>query len=175
MNVEEIINTIKQLIRYAFYDDLTKCLNRRGLKWKIEEFELFSKKDKERRKELHALILIDVDNLKYVNDNYGYYKGDMLIKTVASNLKKEFRKEDLICRWGGDEFLVIVKHIKKGGFAKRLKEIKKDLNSKLKKLNSGISIGYSFFTPSNDFKKVFEKANKELKKDKKKKIIKVKR
>jgi diguanylate cyclase (GGDEF)-like protein len=175
MKIKEIISTIKKLIDYAFYDELTKCLNRRGLKWRIEEFELFSKKNKEKRKETHALILVDIDNLKYVNDNFGYYKGDKLIKTIALNLKRNFRKEDLICRWGGDEFLIIAMHIKKKRFIKRLKEIKKDINSNLKKLYSGISIGFSFFEPSNNFKKTFEKANKELKKDKKKKIIKVKR
>ncbi|MGC8981376.1 MAG: GGDEF domain-containing protein [Minisyncoccia bacterium] len=174
--INEIIDTIKKLIDYAFYDELTKCLNRRGFKWRANELNLFSKKNREKRKIFHCIILADIDNLKYVNDNFGYNKGDKLIKTVASNLKRKFRKEDIICRWGGDEFLILALNVNKKNFPKKIKEIKEYIDGKIEKFKSSLSIGYSFFKPSENFKKIFEKTNKGVKISKKTgkgKIIKV--
>ena len=55
-----------------------------------------------------AMILIDVDHFKEVNDTYGHETGDKLLKRVASILRKSFRSEDYVCRIGGDEFAVLM-------------------------------------------------------------------
>ena len=55
-----------------------------------------------------AMILIDVDYFKEVNDTYGHETGDKLLKRVASILRKSFRSEDYVCRIGGDEFAVLM-------------------------------------------------------------------
>ena len=55
-----------------------------------------------------ALILVDVDRFKQVNDTYGHDVGDGILKQVAAVLKKSFRSVDVICRIGGDEFVVIM-------------------------------------------------------------------
>lgn len=60
---------------------------------------------KDRRKTVFA-IMIDIDNFKYINDTYGHLQGDQALICVAELLTKVFRKEDHICRYGGDEFLV---------------------------------------------------------------------
>lgn len=57
-----------------------------------------------------ALILVDVDHFKSVNDNYGHDIGDRILQKVASLLQSSFRSEDYVCRIGGDEFAVIMVH-----------------------------------------------------------------
>ena len=58
-----------------------------------------------------ALILIDVDNFKTVNDNYGHAVGDRVLKRVADILRSSFRSVDILCRIGGDEFAVVMTRV----------------------------------------------------------------
>lgn len=55
-----------------------------------------------------SVVIIDIDYFKQVNDKYGHNIGDLVIKTVANELKSYLRHEDLLCRWGGEEFLVLL-------------------------------------------------------------------
>ncbi|MBE6908885.1 MAG: diguanylate cyclase [Ruminococcaceae bacterium] len=57
-----------------------------------------------------ALILLDVDLFKRINDEYGHDIGDAVLKSVADDLRGSFRREDMVCRVGGDEFAVIMSH-----------------------------------------------------------------
>ena len=61
--------------------------------------------------EQHGLFMIDVDNFKYVNDTFGHAVGDQVLLDVSEQLKKFFRKNDIIGRIGGDEFLVFMPNI----------------------------------------------------------------
>lgn len=56
------------------------------------------------------LIVLDVDDFKSVNDNYGHDTGDKVLKKVASTLLDHFRSDDYVCRIGGDEFVVFMVH-----------------------------------------------------------------
>lgn len=55
-----------------------------------------------------SIIMLDMNNLKLINDAFGHHKGDQLIIMAGKYLKHLFRKEDIICRWGGDEFLILM-------------------------------------------------------------------
>lgn len=68
-------------------------------------------------KRRHALMVIDVDNLKQVNDTFGHNAGDKLIKSLAEALKSSFRSSDIVGRIGGDEFVVFLKNIETPSFA----------------------------------------------------------
>ena len=169
INVQEIIKTIQLLSKLAFYDELTGCLNRNGLKEEIRKKAIFLNKNrklKEKRKVQYAFLLIDIDNFKKVNDQFGYKKGDYVLKLVALNFKKFFRKKDIICRYGGDEFLIIIENINKSQLKRRLEQVKEKILKDISKTGAGLSIAGVLFSSNYSFNKVFKKANELLKKSK---------
>lgn len=62
----------------------------------------------------HALVLLDIDGFKAINDTYGHAVGDRVVMDVAEYLKACFRKADIVSRFGGDEFLVLARGISQG-------------------------------------------------------------
>jgi diguanylate cyclase len=83
-------------------DPLTGLLNRRGLTAALESHLLDAKPNS-----LLALYVIDLDGFKGVNDRHGHEAGDALLVGIAQRLKSQVRSKDLICRLGGDEFIVV--------------------------------------------------------------------
>ena len=90
----------------SLMDELTGLHNRRGFVSLAEQrLKLTS------RQGVHStLIFIDVDNLKYVNDNFGHREGDYALQEIAALLRECFRQSDIIGRLGGDEFCVLLSH-----------------------------------------------------------------
>jgi diguanylate cyclase (GGDEF)-like protein len=84
------------------YDTLTNIPNRRTFEEKFNSHLLLKK----RRDSDLGVIFFDVDDFKSINDKLGHQKGDMVLRRIASILKKSVRKTDLIARWGGEEFIV---------------------------------------------------------------------
>ena len=73
--------------------------------------------------ETAALLMFDLDNFKLANDVFGHAYGDAMITENAGKLKKFFRERDIICRIGGDEFLVLCKGIRESDVDKKLEQI----------------------------------------------------
>ena len=96
--LEENRKTHQQLTHEASHDALTGLYNRMA-------YEMFMG---ETDRENIALLLIDVDRFKTINDTYGHDVGDRILQKVAVILKNSFRSVDIICRIGGDEFIVIL-------------------------------------------------------------------
>lgn len=92
------------LIRFAFTDFLTG-LKTRGYFEQQLETEI---KRSARKKENLALLMIDIDFFKQLNDRYGHHVGDQILRDVASLLMKDMREVDTVARYGGEEFVVIV-------------------------------------------------------------------
>jgi diguanylate cyclase (GGDEF)-like protein len=97
----ELQEKIEQL---AYCDTLTKLPNRRSLDEKISYIMLRS----QRSQKYCALVFIDLDNFKPLNDTYGHNVGDLLLIEVANRLKNNIRKLDAVARIGGDEFVIIL-------------------------------------------------------------------
>lgn len=95
-------------MRYmAFHDSLTGLPNRKMFEVRIaEELDTANHQD-----EKIAVMFIDIDNFKAVNDTFGHDTGDRMICEAASRLKSVLRKGDLICRVGGDEFILLLKEV----------------------------------------------------------------
>lgn len=100
-----IINSNNKKILYlAEYDALTNIMNRRVFKEKFEHFLLLSRRDK---KPL-SFVFLDIDNFKNVNDKFGHKTGDEVLKLFTSTMKAHLRETDLVGRWGGEEFTILL-------------------------------------------------------------------
>jgi diguanylate cyclase (GGDEF)-like protein len=140
---------IKQL---AFYDLLTKLPNRRLLQERLKHSI-----DVERRegKQL-ALLMLDLDRFKAVNDSLGHQAGDELLQQVAERITNRLRDVDMVARLGGDEFIVLLEDIAHPDDAARVAEkIIADLTKPFKLVQSddvriGASIGISLYPQHGD-------------------------
>jgi diguanylate cyclase (GGDEF)-like protein/PAS domain S-box-containing protein len=94
----------EQLHRHAFYDSLTGLANRRLLVERLEQALLRSARDNQ----AHALIFVDVDRFKSINDSLGHVTGDELLVAIAARMRNTMRSHDLLARFGGDEFVVLL-------------------------------------------------------------------
>ncbi len=101
---KEVLQKNKELKFPATRDPLTGCLNRRAF------FEIFNEKIVAARKNNTEIccIMSDIDHFKNVNDTYGHNIGDIAIKSVAKILGSSLRTNDVICRYGGEEFCILL-------------------------------------------------------------------
>lgn len=115
------------------------------------------------------IIMLDLDNFKEVNDNYGHLIGDSLLKEVANLLNKKFRKGDLVIRYGGDEFIILI-DLQKCEKNKNIMEFtKKKLNKISRSLPYSCSLSYGMSCgKKQDFFAILEEADKFMYTNKKK-------
>jgi diguanylate cyclase (GGDEF)-like protein/PAS domain S-box-containing protein len=105
-NQEIIAEHLRELEQLALLDSLTRLPNRHHI-----FSELTSRFHEKNRLKLNfGIIFLDLDNLKDINDTYGHDIGDRMLITIANTLKVSLRPFDLVGRWGGDEFLCIVRN-----------------------------------------------------------------
>lgn len=104
VSTQELDQAHKQLEALASTDPLTKLYNRRYFTEISEEiFQLCN-----REKKSVCTLMFDIDNFKHINDTYGHYIGDNVIVTLAHILQNSCRKSDIICRYGGEEFVILL-------------------------------------------------------------------
>ena len=129
----------KSLLQKAEYDALTGILNRRA-------FDQICRNSAE-QKERIALLLIDMDNFKRINDTYGHSGGDIALKELARILTETFRSGDFVARIGGDEFAVILPGCPKEAGNTIISKVGK-INENLSELhdinNASVSVGVAF-------------------------------
>jgi len=106
-DVTENEKLLKKLRIQASFDPLMNIYNR-GTLFEAAKLMLNSEKAKQLS---YALLMIDLDFFKIVNDTYGHFAGDLVLKTVVSIIKKTFRKDDIIGRYGGEEIVVLLENI----------------------------------------------------------------
>ncbi|MDG6778312.1 diguanylate cyclase [Thiomicrorhabdus sp. zzn3] len=101
---EELRRALEEMESISIQDKLTGLYNRHKLDTTLLEYINLA----HRYYAPFGLIILDLDNFKEINDAFGHYAGDKLLKGVSERLKKGCRKTDVIGRWGGDEFMILV-------------------------------------------------------------------
>lgn len=103
-DISELKQNEERIHHLAFFDPLTQLPNRRLLRDRLEHAIATSL----RQKSHGALLFIDLDDFKTLNDNRGHHIGDLLLIAVAERLRQSVREQDTVARLGGDEFVVVL-------------------------------------------------------------------
>ena len=115
-----LTDKIEDLKRMAYFDILTEVGNRRHA-----EQTLASRIEERIRYGVDfGLLFLDIDNFKHINDTFGHATGDRVLKMIAKTLSKNTRPFDIISRWGGEEFLVLLENIDTANLARIAEKIR---------------------------------------------------
>lgn len=145
---------------YANKDSLTKIFNRAKidsvLKEEIKKAKLFD--------ETFSVIFFDIDDFKLINDDFGHIKGDNVLIKLASLVSKNIRDSDIIGRWGGEEFIIILPNTTSNKafiLANNLRELVLKNNFEINKQLT-ISIGITQYTPNDTKKDLIKRADEAM-------------
>jgi len=143
--LEEIKKLNKKLEIAAKTDPLTGLMNRKAF-MSMAEYE---KKRFTRSKKPFSIIMCDIDHFKSINDSMGHDAGDYVLVQIAKLLKKSVRQQDTVCRWGGEEFIILLPETDLAGGKKLADKLRKTIESgefhfNSRKLKITMSFGISF-------------------------------
>ncbi|MGB7876957.1 MAG: diguanylate cyclase [Anaerolineales bacterium] len=153
-----------QLKELAVRDSLTELFNRRYL----EEMLVVEFARTKRAKTSLAVLMIDSDHLKVINDKYGHKAGDDFLVYISRIIQKNVRTGDIACRYGGDEFVVVLSNVTKDIALSRAEKIRKTIAShsmihRNNKVGISISIGIAMFPDDGSVAEVLlQKADQAL-------------
>jgi diguanylate cyclase (GGDEF)-like protein len=121
----ELLEMKQKLETLSITDPLTGLYNRRYITERMEEEnEVFLRKNRE-----FSMMLLDIDHFKVLNDTYGHDCGDYVLKLVAQMLLSIVRKSDIVSRWGGEEFLILLPETSKHTAKKLAERIRKNIEN----------------------------------------------
>jgi len=155
-SMEKLSATQKSLSFLSTHDSLTGLFNR--LFFETE----FKRLEKSRQFPI-SVIMADIDELKYVNDTFGHRSGDQLLINVAKLFSDIFRQEDIVSRYGGDEFVILLPNTDSAVAKKVVKRIQSQINDYNKKhadLPIKISMGVSTANQGEDLQGHLKNADK---------------
>ncbi|MFZ5876069.1 MAG: diguanylate cyclase [Nitrospirota bacterium] len=135
--------TAAELEKQATHDALTDLYNRRHFAERtFQELERAKRED-----HALALVLTDLDRFKAVNDVLGHHAGDMVLQTVARSLREASRGTDLVFRWGGDEFVIVLSKISRDGLRTATERIRSAVRGVAEEtgLDIDLSIGVALY------------------------------
>lgn len=149
---------VKAAIESAHRDPLTGILNRQG----IDHYMTLLDPAKDKL----CAIMLDIDHFKKINDTHGHNAGDAVLQTIAENLQRSMRRGDAVGRWGGEEFICLLKNLsleKTERMAERLRKSIEDINFVvLDGKNVTASFGVTLKTKNEDLTTVLGRADKAL-------------
>ncbi|MAE58710.1 MAG: GGDEF domain-containing protein [Halobacteriovorax sp.] len=153
----------EQFERQAKHDHLTQLLNRRGAQQSLEKEYARMKRDNQ----VFSIAIADIDRFKSINDTLGHEQGDEVLKKISKVFSDRLRGQDVLARWGGEEFMFIFPNTDESGAVHALEQIKAALNSS--PLNIGdqalhvtSSFGVSEVNSTNSVASAIKQADKAL-------------
>jgi len=164
---KEIEELNRQLEKEATIDVLTGLLNRRAIN-RILEFE---KSKTYRSQSNFTVLIIDINSFKKINDTYGHLAGDDVLINFSRNLKSILRRQDVVSRWGGDEFLVLLPETNENQARTVVAKINDEVKNwtvkyREKNINYSISIGVSEYLKEEEIDDLIKRGDKDLYKEK---------
>jgi len=150
-NITERRESQEQLKYLAMHDSLTGLYNRHFFETTLAQLTA----DSVRNNRKHALVYLDLDHFKVINDTFGHQKGDEVLREMSHLLSKRIRGADILCRLGGDEFAILLRDIQGGEaheFARSIQQIVGDFSFQLQeqRINLGSSIGLTLIDGSTN-------------------------
>jgi len=146
--IQAILNRLEVCEDLIFQDDLTHAFNRRYLLRHLDEEIVHSRCEKKE----FSLAIVDVDNFKEINDSFGHAVGDEVLQTLVKRIQNNLRTTDVVCRYGGDEFIILLPDTSQSSAEMVLERLQKNISktpfiiSKSgQKLKITVSIGFSTF------------------------------
>ena len=142
---------------YSEMDSLTKLYNRRYMNRYISKIE--------RNGGEFAILLLDVNDFKIINDRYGHKAGDHFLKTIANQLLESAGRKEKVARWGGDEFIILFPDLlNRRDLDKRMEVIHQRLRDVSPKgLEIGVSIGTAIYpTEGKNFDEILKAADQKM-------------
>ena len=162
-NLIEAMENINQIADFANKDFLTGVYNRRYFYDDMNEYVTYA----EERAEPYAVAVLDIDHFKEINDACGHDSGDRVLKTLAKKLIDETKNGDLIARFGGEEFCIVLKNVSNEEAVKFFVNLRANIascNVQLKKeqINFTVSIGVAFSRSDYKLDELLELADEAL-------------
>jgi diguanylate cyclase len=159
----KLTQLLEQVESKAMIDPLTQVFNRGTYNMEIAQMI----KEFKRYKNPAALMIIDIDHFKTFNDDYGHKVGDAVLALVASLIKGAVRDTDMVFRYGGEEFVVLLDNLDLKNALTVAEKIRAQIEShhltnKANVLNVTVSIGLSCFKEGDVESSIFERADKAL-------------
>ncbi|QSP96206.1 GGDEF domain-containing protein [Marinobacter salinisoli] len=160
---QELIRLASDFEYAAKHDTLTGLANRREAMTQLEqEFARYR-----RNARTFAILLMDIDLFKSVNDTHGHHIGDQLIVLVAQTLRDQCRKIDTLARWGGEEYLVVLPETETGEALNMAERIRKEIaaasiDAEGATVTATISIGVASIHPSEGIDGLLQRADQAL-------------
>lgn len=152
LDMTPLIEYQEDLKRMSVTDSLTDTLNRRGITELIEQEIIRSQRFGD-----FSLLMIDVDNLKIINDTFGHHEGDDVLKKIANIFRERLRITDILSRFGGDEYVVLLPQTKLEGAIKIAEKLRKAVKEYTK---TTVSIGVMQFSSKYNLEKLLQITDK---------------
>lgn len=156
-----IARLVAMPIHLAFHDSLTGLKNRAAFEDEIS-------KRLERKNRKVALMMVDLDNFKAINDYLGHGEGDRILKIAAATIQETVGASNFAARVGGDEFLILLDSDETPNLKSLADDLLQRINEKMefhlneKSIQTSISIGVAIATENDDFESLYAKADKAL-------------
>lgn len=163
-----LIRNRSLMAQRALYDDLTGLPNRRLL----EDRALMAFSRQQRQPDqLCALLFLDLDDFKAINDAYGHKAGDAVLRVVAQRAQVAVRQNDTVARWGGDEFIVLLENVTADGLEAIIERLRNSIGDAIEyrgqSLRVGVSLGVAFYPEDGeDLDRLLHAADRHMYSDK---------
>jgi ammonium transporter, Amt family len=156
-NTFELQRSNLELQTQTMVDPLTGLLNRRGLKERVSASMPLDQGI--------SLMVIDIDDFKKINDLFGHGTGDLVLQGMATILKNMSRKDDVVVRWGGEEFMIVIESLDMAVVESRAEKIRSEIEKAYFTNVGKVTCSFGVSTPRSEqerFDTLFEHADKAL-------------